>query len=202
MASAAQVTANIANAQHSSGPRTETGKAASSQNSLKHGLTAQSVLVPGEDEAAYRTMCERMFQSFTLTGEPERILIQILCDTQWRIQRCSRIEAAILSADTIDLKALDTLSKHESRLNKIYNTTFKQARDLIEARLLVDQASLKEAIRIRRADKIKGRPTNFQEIGFVFSIGQVDAAIRREDALAQADITISKSRFDSNAPRK
>src|SRR5579862_7870061 len=103
MASAAQVTANLANAQNSSGPRTETGKAASSQNALKHGLTAQTVLLPGEDEAAYRKMREGMFADLAPGAEPERMLVQILCDTQWRICRCSRLEAAILSQETLDL---------------------------------------------------------------------------------------------------
>ena len=202
MASPAQVTANIANAQSSTGPRTETGKASSSGNSLKHGLTAQTVLLPGEDEAIYRTMCQRMVADFNPGAEIERILVQNLCNTQWRIDRCSRLEAAILSQETIDLKEYDIVSKHESRLTKIFNTTLKQVRDLIEARLLEDQTRMKEAIKIRRADKIKSRPTNFQEIGFVFSTEQVDAEIRRQDLLAQADITINKSRFDFAAPRK
>ena len=53
MSSAAQVAANVANAQHSTGPRTEEGKQTSSRNALKHGLTASTVLIPGEDPAAY-----------------------------------------------------------------------------------------------------------------------------------------------------
>ena len=92
MASPAQVTANIANAAHSTGPRTETGKASSSGNSLKHGLPAQTVLLPGEDEAIYRTMCQRMVADFNPGAEIERILVQNLCNTQWRIDRCSRLE--------------------------------------------------------------------------------------------------------------
>ena len=39
MSTKAQTTANIANAQHSTGPKTESGKAASSLNHLSHGLT-------------------------------------------------------------------------------------------------------------------------------------------------------------------
>ena len=41
MSSAAQIVANIANAQHSTGPATEAGKTISARNSLKHGLTAE-----------------------------------------------------------------------------------------------------------------------------------------------------------------
>src|SRR5271157_2870716 len=99
MSSPSQVAANLANAQLSTGPTSITGKAASSANSLKHGLTAQTVLLPGEDEAAYRKMCDGMFETFDPDNTPEKELIQLLCDTQWRLQRCGRIEAAILSSD-------------------------------------------------------------------------------------------------------
>jgi hypothetical protein len=47
--SPAQLAANAANAQHSTGPRTSEGKNRSSQNASKHGLTAQEVVIaPGE----------------------------------------------------------------------------------------------------------------------------------------------------------
>jgi hypothetical protein len=49
--SPAQLAANAANAQLSTGPRTSEGKNRSSQNASKHGLTAREVvLAPGEQE--------------------------------------------------------------------------------------------------------------------------------------------------------
>ena len=49
--SSAQLAANAANAQHSTGPRTSEGKNRSSQNASKHGLTAREVVIPpGEQE--------------------------------------------------------------------------------------------------------------------------------------------------------
>ena len=186
MSTAAQVTANLANAQSSTGPRTEIGKAASSQNALKHGLTAKTVLLPGEDEAAYRKLCDGMFESFAPADTPEKELIQLLCDTQWRLQRCGRIEAAILSADVPDFKAIDIMSKHESRLKRQYSTTLKEARNLINERQSIEAAEMREAVRIRRADKLKATTTNLEEIGFVFSNDEVDAEIRRQDALSAA----------------
>ena len=45
------------------------------------------------------------------TGDvPEKELVQLLCDTQWRLQRCGRIEAAILSGEVLDFKARDIMS--------------------------------------------------------------------------------------------
>ena len=194
MSSPAQAAANLANAQNSTGPRTDAGKATSSQNALKFGFTAKTVLLPGEDEAAYRKMCEGMFASFSPDCIPEKELIQLLCDTQWRLQRCGRIEAAIMSADVIDFKAADIMSKHEARLKKQYSTTLKEVRDLIETRLKRQEEDMKEAMTIRRADKVDGCTTNLQEIGFVFSDEQVEAAILAEDALALAKKVLTQDR--------
>ena len=195
MSTSAQAAANLANAQHSTGPITDAGKAASSQNALKHGLTAKTVLLSGEDEAAYLKMCEGMFQSFAPAAAPEKELVQLLCDTQWRLQRCGRIEAAILSADVLDFKALDIMSKHESRLKKQYSVTLKEARDLIDTRLARRQAGMKEAITIRRADRKNNRSTDLQKFGFVFSIEEVDAAIQAQDALTLATLIQMKHRL-------
>jgi hypothetical protein len=191
-----QATANLANAQSSTGPRTEIGKATSSQNALKHGLTAKTILLPGEDEAAYRKLCDGMFESFAPADTPEKELIQLLCDTQWRLQRCGRIEAAILSADVPDFKAIDIMSKHESRLKRQYSTTLKETRDLIDTRLTREKGQMQEAMCIRRADKVDGCTTNLQAIGFVFSNQQVDAAIQAEDALTLAKDVLKQDRVN------
>ena len=195
MSTPAQAAANLANAQQSTGPITEAGKAASSQNALKHGLTAKTVLLPGEDEAAYLKMCEGMFQSFAPAETPEKELVQLLCDTQWRLQRCGRIEAAILSADVPDFKALDIMSKHESRLKRQYSITLKEARDLIDTRLARRQTGMMQAMTIRLADKMNNRTTDLQKLGFVFSTEEVDAAIQAQDALTIAKMIQMKHRL-------
>ena len=52
MSTAAQILANRENAQHSTGPRTEEGKANSSLNNLHHGLAARGFIVlPGQESA-------------------------------------------------------------------------------------------------------------------------------------------------------
>ena len=195
MSTPAQAAANLANAQQSTGPTTDAGKTASSQNALKHGLTARTVLLPGEDEAGYLKMCEGMIASFAPATTPEKELVQLLCDTQWRLQRCGRIEAAILSADVLDFKALDIMSKHESRLKKQYSVTLKEAHDLIDNRLTRRQAEMKQAIAIRLADKMNNRTTDLQKFGFVFSTEEVDAAIQAQDALSLAKMIQMKHRL-------
>src|SRR3712207_8831160 len=44
---------NRANAQSSTGPKTDGGKAKSSLNATKHSLTSKQIVIPGEDPDAY-----------------------------------------------------------------------------------------------------------------------------------------------------
>jgi len=141
-------------------------------------------------------MCEGMFESFAPANSPEKELVQLLCDTQWRLQRCGRLEAAILSADSPDFKALDIVSKHESRLKRQYSTTLKETGNLIDTRLTQQEADMKEASRIRRADQLKGGATDLKQLGFVFSTEQVDAFILGEDTLAQANKVLARDRVN------
>ena len=53
MSTRAQKSANSANAQLSTGPRTEEGKQKASRNSAKHYMTAKQLIVPGEDPHEY-----------------------------------------------------------------------------------------------------------------------------------------------------
>ncbi len=53
MTSARQIEANRANALSSTGPKTDQGKQRASQNAIRHGLTAETVILPLEDPDDY-----------------------------------------------------------------------------------------------------------------------------------------------------
>ena len=90
MTTAASAQANKANAQHSTGPRTEAGKAISSRNSITHGLTALTVLIPGEDPIVYECFYAGMIDTYKPLNVPEIAHIQELTDLQWRLRRASK----------------------------------------------------------------------------------------------------------------
>ena len=58
MATPAQIDANRRNALKSTGPKTPEGKAAVSMNSLRHGLRARTVVLPGEDREEFNQLCD------------------------------------------------------------------------------------------------------------------------------------------------
>ncbi len=93
-----QIRANRANAKKSTGPRTQKGKARSSQNALKHGLLANDAVLPGEDPADF----DRHLRSFEDTYLPrnrvEKEIVRQIADLAWRMQRLSRIETAVIAA--------------------------------------------------------------------------------------------------------
>jgi hypothetical protein len=98
MATPAQITANRSNALSSTGPRSVEGKAASSRNSLKLGLTAKSLIIPGEDPAELDALSDQYMEEFTPTTVIEEHFVHAMIQAVWMQRRCDRIEAAYLNA--------------------------------------------------------------------------------------------------------
>ena len=99
MANAAQFAANQANAQHSTGPLTDQGKAASARNRLNHGFRSSTIRLPGDERAEYEELTREM------------------ADAEWRLRRVRlHMESAIsrhmskLAEENPDLNPLDLQS--------------------------------------------------------------------------------------------
>jgi hypothetical protein len=92
-----RLAANRANAQLSTGPTTSEGKAVSSLNAVKTGLTGRTVLLPIEDADAYEAHMARYQEEFQPVGEREKTLVQNLADTQWRLNRIPSLEAGLFA---------------------------------------------------------------------------------------------------------
>jgi hypothetical protein len=95
--SEAQLAANRANAQLSTGPRTETGKRLSSVNAVKTGLTGRTVLLPCDDASLYLQHVHRFVHDYKPKGARECELVQSLADTQWRLNRIPGLEMALFA---------------------------------------------------------------------------------------------------------
>jgi hypothetical protein len=81
------------NGARSRGPRTEAGKARSSRNALKHGLTARvHLLQPGEDEPAFEGRAGCLFAELAPTGEVDGFLVANLAAAMWRTGRAHQLE--------------------------------------------------------------------------------------------------------------
>jgi hypothetical protein len=98
MTSVAQLNANRLNAQRSTGPRTEAGKAASRFNALTYGLEARSRVVPGEDPAQLESLAAAYHGQFNPVGPLEDFLVETIVQADWNRRRYTRVEAQLYRA--------------------------------------------------------------------------------------------------------
>jgi hypothetical protein len=87
-------TANQTNAQSSTGPRTDEGKAASSQNSACHGLASEFAVLSHENSAEFNELSTQSIQEFQPSGIHEEFLVRRMIEARWRAARCQRLEHA------------------------------------------------------------------------------------------------------------
>jgi len=93
MATPAQITANRANAQKSTGPRSVEGKSASRFNALKHGMDAASIVIPGEDPADYEALAAHYHGEFRPESPSEIFHVDTMLRADWQKRRLQSVEA-------------------------------------------------------------------------------------------------------------
>ena len=95
MTSDRQIAANARNALKSTGPRTTEGKAHSSRNAFRHGLTAETVIGSLEQAAQYRKLESALFDEYEPATATEEALVSRLASLLWRIRRATQIESGL-----------------------------------------------------------------------------------------------------------
>jgi hypothetical protein len=213
MPTTAQINANRANArldepailseaktqERFTGPTSEAGKAKSSLNAVKTGLTGRTVLLPTDDVAAYEQHVQRFFDKHKPASDAERTLVQSLADTEWRLLRIPTLEAGIYALGRLEFAELfpeqEPAVRQQLIETKVFLTYQRQLNNLSiqEGRLRrqreKDEARLKEtkAQRIKVADlrlgdaakryleaRREGKPFDPTQFGFEFSMEQIE----------------------------
>jgi len=140
---------NRQNSQKSCGPRTETGKARSSQNALKNGLYSISAKLPSEDQELYLAHSAAFVADLNPQGAAQQALVEIVSDNTWRLRRVRGLVEAQTSilirlVDSVDqmslqayyrdqtesTRALESLSRLEQRMQNGMVKALKQLKEL------------------------------------------------------------------------
>jgi hypothetical protein len=93
MASKAKNEANRANAQRSTGPKTEAGKQAAKYNRTCHGLAGKQIVLNSESAEAYEALRADLIDAYDPANAAELALIEEIAQNFWRIQRGRALEA-------------------------------------------------------------------------------------------------------------
>ncbi|HUK14791.1 MAG TPA: hypothetical protein VLW65_00180 [Bryobacteraceae bacterium] len=192
-AAAYRAAVNRSNAQHSTGPRTEAGKQRSSLNALRHGLTAQTVVLPSEDPAAYETHRRQFLDEYQPATATETQLVQELIDTSWRLNRIPLLEAdllaraanppneqAAISFDIVDAhRLIANLNLQGTRLSRQFQNALDKLRQIQADRQDRERRDLRDAAALLELYKHKQQPWDPADHGFVFTKHQVERASER-----------------------
>jgi hypothetical protein len=154
MSTTAQINANRANSQFSSGPKSDAGKAASSHNAVKSALTGQTILLPTDDVAAYQKLSQVMIDLHLPVGCIEEMLVQSVIDAAWRLLRIPGLESAMYAVGKMELTdqfpaeqvELQIFLKYERQLKNLslQETRLRRMREKDLAELKKMQAERKE----------------------------------------------------------
>ncbi len=199
MSSNSQISANRANAQLSTGPKTPEGKAKSSLNAVKTGLTGRTVLLPGDDAAAYQKHVDSFFNKYKPVGDDEHTLTQSLADTGWRLLRIPSLEHGIYALGYLDLaarfenqdpevrssliqaqiqvlyeKQLKNIGTQEARLRRNREKDMAELKTLQKERKQLEEQRMKQASDLYEDARDAGQPFDPAEFGFEFSTQQIE----------------------------
>ena len=97
--SQARLDANRANAQSSTGPRTEEGKAISSRNNFRHGFNGTFCVQPTENAAEFMRLIDDLITEHHPATPTERLLVIDMARHYWLIQRAIRLQEACLQIE-------------------------------------------------------------------------------------------------------
>ncbi|HTP30887.1 MAG TPA: hypothetical protein VMJ75_01865 [Candidatus Acidoferrales bacterium] len=156
MATMAQITAAVANAQHSTGPRTPEGKAVSSKNATKLGLYSQTLILPGEDPEELQAISRAFTDEYRPQTPTEQTLLDDVVLAQWLKRRYLRLEHEVVAASVAALPegsvpdtALTTVFIQDCEGSKVLDKIFRrqQFADRLFRRSVAD---LRKAIALRR----------------------------------------------------
>jgi hypothetical protein len=102
------------NGAKSRGPKTDQGRADSSMNAVKHGLTAKTLILPNENPDRFREMFKGYFDLFQPANQKEIELVSEIVGARWRLSRVRTYQTAVL-----DLEMDTQAAQFRKRLGEI-----------------------------------------------------------------------------------
>lgn len=216
MSTPAQQLANRQNAQHSTGPKSDGGKAISSKNAITTALTGRTVLLPSDDRERYEAHIAEYRDLFQPGNLYETNLVQAIADTDWRLSRIphlilgleARAQAEVIAehaatpgteelADPQYLNlGIEAYLRYERQINNLYTQEGRlhrrRAKDLAELQLMQSRRQQQRAAHLRGAAhqyaqaKTTGQPFHVPAIGFVFSVEEIREEAERLGLLKTA----------------
>jgi hypothetical protein len=145
-------------------------------NSLRHGLTSQQIVLPGEDAEEYEALRADAFKIYKPANSTETLLVEELSASSWRLMRVRAQETAIIHKLLGDKagsrgafaalfvekpKEIARLTRYITSIERAYYRALNKLEKVQEEREKAEQA---EAVRQAWAKSVREQQ---QQSGFV-----------------------------------
>jgi hypothetical protein len=138
MSSPARQIANSVNAKRSTGPRTEQGKARSSQNARTHGLSATQLVISVAERQEFEDLRTQLRAEIKPHGPLQDAIFDELVTSAWNLRRIRRMETELTAAQSItamledtDLAAkLDRIARYHTRIERTFYRSLRELKAL------------------------------------------------------------------------
>lgn len=116
------------NGAKSKGPNTPEGKARAAQNSRRHGMLANTIILDGESDTRFTELLRALKADLDPEGEVETALVENMAVARWRQMRLWAIEKASLSHEM--RKRADLEPDNPTRAALAFKTLSDESRSL------------------------------------------------------------------------
>jgi hypothetical protein len=156
MSTTSQIIANQQNAQLSTGPVTEAGKAISSRNNLRHGLASGMLIIEGEDPAEYQALLDSYLAEHNPTTPTEIALVVGLAQHEWMGDRALSFQSHCFARIEVDEKQLNLFIRYEATHRRAYdkclNNLLKLRKEKRQEQIGFESQKRQQAEEIRRQE--------------------------------------------------
>ncbi len=155
---------------HGGGPKTEDGKARSSQNSLKHGARSKALILADERQEDFDKVAEGWSKEFEPEGYQEERLVEILVRNDWFFQRADRLwQEAQASGD--DQHTLELMQRYRTTAERSFFRALGALRGLRKDLMREDDVRVK----LKRENLLQGADLKAKEALISQLQGQIKA---------------------------
>lgn len=127
MSSDRKIEANRQNAKLSTGPKTEEGKAASSQNARKHGLSGRALYVPEDRQEEFASLQAALHAELGPIGEIQTNYFEQLLFAAWNLTIARELYSAAISC--FDEKRMATFARFISQFERSFQRAHRAIQD-------------------------------------------------------------------------
>ena len=224
MATEAQIAANRANAQLSTGPKTEAGRAASSRNATTHSLTAKGLIILPGQEHDFAQLEAGLRSSLQPDTPLQKVLFKRIVECAWKLERCRFAEQDMsfcfgqgITEPLSDPAGINRLAAIQKYAREAENSMFRSIRELGKLQTEnqfrheicpVTEAQFNDAEQLKNTPHASSESCNFQQIVRTLIANQkfeskarlsrLETELDAMSAMSPEDIR----RFEANLPPK